>query len=382
MWVGELELRQRMRWAVGYTLHPGKSYLECSVRIVNRTPFANTMLCFANVAVSVNSNYQVIFPPDTQYVTYHGKREFASWPIATGHYSGADFGAGADVSWYSNHISANSMFAWNCEDDFFAGYDHGKQAGILSIADHHFVPGKKFWTWGNGPRGRMWDKILTDDDGPYIELMAGAYSDNQPDYSWLQPYETKSFQMYWYPFRDIDGVKKANLEAAVNVEIISNGLAKAGFCATSAHDAATVTVTSGSKTCFQENIAISPGKPHVKQIAFPRETDIHDLRFTLSAEGRELVSYSPVRLTPMETPKPVDPAARAQARSRRWKSFIWLASASNNFTPPVRRLSRIGTRRCAAIPEMRASTPPSASANSRRPVLRRRNNISTRRWSG
>jgi len=104
VWVGELELRQRMRWAVGYTLHPGKSYLECSVRVLNRTPFPNTMLCFANVAVSVNSNYQVIYPPGTQYVTYHGKREFASWPVATGRYSGADFGAGTDVSWYSNHF--------------------------------------------------------------------------------------------------------------------------------------------------------------------------------------------------------------------------------------------------------------------------------------
>ena len=52
----------------------------------------------------------------------------------------------------------------------------------MSVADHNVVPGKKFWTWGNGPRGRMWDHILTDDDGPYIELMVGAYSDNQPDY--------------------------------------------------------------------------------------------------------------------------------------------------------------------------------------------------------
>ena len=48
----------------------------------------------------------------------------------------------------------------------------------------------------------MWDKILTDDDGPYIELMVGAYSDNQPDYSWLQPDEAKSFVEYWYPFRE------------------------------------------------------------------------------------------------------------------------------------------------------------------------------------
>ncbi len=71
----------------------------------------------------------------------------------------------------------------------------------MSVSDHNIVPGKKFWTWGNGPSGKRWDATLTDDDGPYIELMTGAYSDNQPDYSWLQPYETRSFSMNWYPFR-------------------------------------------------------------------------------------------------------------------------------------------------------------------------------------
>jgi tetratricopeptide (TPR) repeat protein len=307
IWVGELELRQRMRWAVGYTLHPGKSYLECSVRILNRTPFPNTMLCFANVAVSADNDYQVIFPPSTQYVTGHGKRDFTPWPIAMGRSGGDGFPDGTDVSWYSSHPTAGSMFAWNYQDDFFAGYDHGKQAGILSIADHHFVPGKKFWTWGSGPRGHMWDHILTDDDGPYIELMVGAYSDNQPDYSWLQPYETKSFQMNWYPFRDIDGVKNANLDAAVNLEITTNHLAKVGFCVTSAHDAALVTLTSGPQILLREQISISPGKPYVKQIPLPEGADPHALHAALSADARELVSYSPVRLAPMDMPKPVVP---------------------------------------------------------------------------
>src|ERR1051326_6302614 len=218
-----------MRWAVGYTLRPGKSYLACSVRILNRTPFVNTMLCFANVAVHVDNDYQVIYPPHTQFVTFHGKREFTTWPIATTRYAGEDFSGGVDVSWYSNHVAATSMFAWNYDDDFFAGYDHGKHAGNISVADHHIVPGKKFWAWGTGPRGRMWDKILTDTDGPYIELMVGGYSDNQPDYSWLQPYETKSFQMFWYPFQKIDGVKAANLQGAVNLEISTNGAARIGF---------------------------------------------------------------------------------------------------------------------------------------------------------
>ena len=135
----------------------------------------------------VNENYQVFFPPSTQYGTYHSKTQFTKWPVSDSRYQAADFTKGVDISWYKNHITSNSIFAWNYEDDFFAGYDHGKKAGIMSVADHHMVPGKKLWTWGNGAAGRQWDHILTDNDGPYIELMVGAYSDNQPDYSWLQP---------------------------------------------------------------------------------------------------------------------------------------------------------------------------------------------------
>jgi len=119
IWVGELEIRQRMRWAVGYTLRPGKAVLEASVRILNRTPAANTMLCFANLAVHANQNYQVIFPPGTQYGAGHGKREFTAWPVSNTRYAGGDFTKGVDISWYKNHISSNSVFAWNSEEDFF-----------------------------------------------------------------------------------------------------------------------------------------------------------------------------------------------------------------------------------------------------------------------
>jgi tetratricopeptide (TPR) repeat protein len=304
VWVGELEPRQRMRWAVGYTLHPGSAVLDCSVRIVNRTPLENTMLCFANVAVHADKDYQVIFPPATQYVTYHFKREFATWPIAHGRFNGADFTAGVDVSWYKNHFNSNSMFAWNYQDDFFGGYDHGKEAGIISVADHHIVPGKKFWTWGNGPRGRMWDSILTDTDGPYIELMSGAYSDNQPDYSWLQPFEERSFSMHWYPFRDIGGVKNANLDAAANLEV-KDGVATFGFYATRSFPGADVQLKAGDKVLFDQRIDIDPGHPFTHQVPVPAGVDEHDLRVSLGAEGRELIAYSPVRLTQQPMPAPV-----------------------------------------------------------------------------
>ncbi len=304
VWVGELEVRHRTRWAVGYTLRPGRSYFEARVRILNRTPVSNTMLCFANVAVHVNEDYQVIFPPGTQHGTFHGKREFLNWPVASTVYAGADFTKGVDVSWYKNQSEANSIFAWNYTDDFFAGYDHGKQAGTMAVADHGVVPGKKVWTWGNGPRGRMWDHILTDNDGPYDELMVGAYSDNQPDYSWLQPFDVKTFSINWYPFRDLDGVKKANLEAAVNLDV-KNGTAKVGFYTTAAHSAATVLLESKTKALLRETIAIDPGKPFVQNVTLPAGIDEHDLRASISADGKELVFYSPLRLEPEPTPKPV-----------------------------------------------------------------------------
>lgn len=296
VWVGELELRHRMRWAVGYTLRPGRAYIETSLRVVNRTPVANTMLCFANVAVHASQEYQVIFPPGTQFSTGHSKRSFQHWPVPE-----AGPGAGSDMSWYKNHIPSASVFAWNYDEDFVAGYDHGKQAGTMSVADHHVVPGKKFFTWGNGTIGRTWDGILTDDDGPYLELMVGAYSDNQPDYSWMQPYETREFSMTWYPFRDIGGVKRANLQAAVNLDV-SGGNAKVGFYATSARQGAIVTLKAGNRVLLRETVSIDPGKPYTKQVPVPAGIDEHELAASLSDDGKELVSYSPVRLEPEPLP--------------------------------------------------------------------------------
>ncbi|MCU0455706.1 MAG: DUF5107 domain-containing protein [Bacteroidales bacterium] len=288
VWIGELEVRHRMRWAVGYTLRPGSSVLECSLRIVNRTPVVNTMLCFANIAVHTNENYQVIFPPRTQWSTGHSKRSYNTWPVVNG----------TDVSWYKNNRSSASWFAVNYEDDFVAGYDYGKNAGIMSVADHNIVPGKKFFTWGVGS---MWDQILTDDDGPYLEIMVGAYSDNQPDYSWMQPFEERSFSVNIYPFRGISGTKNANLDAAVNLEV-KDGKALFGFYTTRAFNNATAILKSRSGNLVAENISINPGKPYFKEISLPAGVSEHDLVASLTAEGRELISYTPVLLQQGERP--------------------------------------------------------------------------------
>ncbi len=218
IWIGETEPRQQMRWTIGITMFPGKSYYQTEVKIHNPTPLTNTFLYWANVAAHTNSNYQVIFPPSTTVATYHAKNSFTNWPFSTEVYNGEDFTKGVDISWWKNSVHQNSYFAYDLQEDFMGGYDHGKETGTVHIGDHNIVKGAKLWEWGSGVHGQATEGRLTEKDGPYVEIMVGAFSDNQPDYSWIRPYEVKSFKQYWYPVKDIQGFKNANLNGAVNLE--------------------------------------------------------------------------------------------------------------------------------------------------------------------
>ena len=308
IWLGEVELGDRMKFMLGVSVYPGKSYFEVTFRPLNATPFANSFLYFANSSVNANDNYQVIFPPSTKFGTYHAKNQFLRWPVSHEFYNRDDFTKGVDVSWYKNIVLQNSIFAVNYEDDFFGGYDHGKDAGTVIVSNVNIAPGKKFWEWGSGPNGTTWDKALTDADGPALELMAGGYSDNEPDYSWLQPYESKYLKQYWYPIRGIGGFKNANIDAAVNLEFPAKGMVKFGFNTTSSMKNARVVLNIDGKTFFEQNIDIDPGHPFVKELSIPENTTETSTKVTLlTSNGKELISYHPVEKKELPFPKVTQP---------------------------------------------------------------------------
>ena len=256
VWCNEMERMFHQKGLVGFTLRPGCAYLEINGRLSNRTPLPQTFLWWANPAVEVNDQYQSVFPPDVNAVFDHGKRAVSSFPIATGTYYKMDYSAGVDISNYRNIKVPTSYMAVNSKYDFEGGYENDTQAGMLHVASHHFSPGKKQWTWGNGDFGRAWDRNLTDcveneewekgkgksaaHDGqqediihcplsieklrpgfrPYIELMAGVYTENQPDFTWLMPYEEKQFTQYFMPYRELGVVKQATKDFIFNIEEI------------------------------------------------------------------------------------------------------------------------------------------------------------------
>ena len=217
-WVNERERMFHQQGQAGFTLCEGCAYLEIKGKLYNPTETPQTFLWWANPAVAVNDAYQSVFPPDVNAVFDHGKRAVSSFPIATGTYYKMDYSAGVDISNYKNIPVPTSYMVAKSKYNFEGGYENDTQAGMLHVADHHVSPGKKQWTWGNGDFGRAWDRALTDVDGPYIELMAGVYTENQPDFSWLMPYEEKTFTQYFMPYRELGIVKNASKDFLVNID--------------------------------------------------------------------------------------------------------------------------------------------------------------------
>jgi len=300
IWVAEHEPRHGMRWTIGITVFPGKSYFRAEGRIHNSSPFTHSFLYWANVAVHVNENYQTVFPPSAQVVTFHSKTDFTQWPVAQAGYR--DVTTGIDISWWKNVENANSFFVYNLQEDFMGGYDHGKNSGTVHVGNHHIVKGAKLWEWGSSEIGQATEARLTENSGPYAELMVGAYSDNQPDYSWIKPYEVKQWEQYWYPVRGIEGFKYANLNGAVNLEERETNSVFLGYYSTAKVANAKVILKNKDKNVFEKNIRISPDQSFSEIIKIDGTFNIADLYTQLinNSTGELLVEYQPMIRQPVK----------------------------------------------------------------------------------
>ena len=321
VWLSSHDPLSRMKGMHGVCLRPGKACIELRVRLYNTTPLTQTFLWWANIATEVNASYQSFFPEDVRHVADHAKRAISSFPQCADKYYGVDYASRArdgvpeaeqprqfrpdgtypanDLSWYANIPVPTSYMCMGTEADFFGGYDHAAKAGIVHVADHHISPGKKQWCWGNHEFGYAWDRHLTVPDAhgvyrPYIELMAGVYTDNQPDFSFLTPGETRVFSQYWYPIRAIGPAHQANADAAVslNLSVDDSPLARVGVAATSRICGAKIILNSAQGELARWNTDLAPDQPFIAEHLLPRGSTRQQLSLRVEcADGRELISY-------------------------------------------------------------------------------------------
>lgn len=310
VWVNERERMFHQQGRAGFTLRPGCAYLEIKGRLYNPTETPQTFLWWANPAVAVNEHYQSVFPPDVNAVFDHGKRAVSSFPIATGTYYKMDYSAGVDISNYKNIPVPTSYMVAASKYNFEGGYENDTHAGMLHVADHHFSPGKKQWTWGNGDFGRAWDRNLTDEDGPYIELMAGVYTENQPDFTWLMPYEEKQFTQYFLPYRELGIVKNASKDILLNVTDAGEGKARLQIFATSKQKLGIVLLSKDGKCYYSEQKELSPQTLFDEIIAI--DCNFKDIHLNIIKDDRVVMEYEaePDEVRPI--PDAAEPALRPE----------------------------------------------------------------------
>ena len=255
----------------------------------------------------------------------------SAFPLCQDHYYGVDYGRrgregvpegerpaqfgppGAyppnDLSWYANIPVPTSYMCLGSEGNFFGGYDHAADAGVVHVANHHIAPGKKQWTWGNHAFGYAWDRNLTEPDEsgtyrPYIELMAGVYTDNQPDFPSSPPARPRCSARTWYPIRAIGTVQHANIAAALHLSVAAD-IARIGIASPSVLDNATIVLSAGGVTLGSWTRSLGPDAPFTQDVKLPAGPADDALRLAvLDAGGREVIGYQPARPAGGDVPEP------------------------------------------------------------------------------
>ncbi|HZG76895.1 MAG TPA: DUF5107 domain-containing protein [Paenibacillus sp.] len=185
IFIGETDKTSELRFSVELRLHPGKAYIEQSVRIHNPTPLPQRFFFWNTASYPETDELECRYP--SKWKIDEGTRERTPWPMD----------GSVDVRWASQIRKFSSVFTSMTDEDFFGVYDNLRKRGTVHVANHREVPGKKYWAWGRAGLGTRWQRLLTDDDGPYIEHQAGDV-ETQNEYRFLRPFQSNEWKEYWF----------------------------------------------------------------------------------------------------------------------------------------------------------------------------------------
>lgn len=339
--VGTTEWVRRMKWAVAITVFPDRSCFRTRILLDNPTLTDNRAYFWANAATHAWPDTRVIFPPADH--TFAGmRRNPEPWPISHGR----------DVSWYRNTPFAHDYFC-GVPGDFHGAYNYDRDCGTVHTASRCESLGQKFWTWGTAPSGTIWEDLLTDDDGQYIEVQAGRLP-TQGDTWIFEPHSHEQWDEFWYPVQAMDGFVKANRQAAVNLEV-QDGRALMAVNTTGEYTDAEVRLLADGKQLWQKKLDLGPGTPWREEI--PVSETLETWRLDLvDSSGRQILTYStkpkPMPKPDLEPDLPTDESASAEEiylagyyALKHWKAeraetlFRKSLEKDPGFTPALRGLA-------------------------------------------
>ncbi|OGS21663.1 MAG: hypothetical protein A2252_11705 [Elusimicrobia bacterium RIFOXYA2_FULL_39_19] len=285
--VGDTDRITGMKWIVEITLYKDKSYLKLENKILNNTPFPHPYYYWTNTAIPLTPQTQYIFPESMKHAFKHGSIDVNDlvvfpWPIYKGN----------DLSWNKNIHMRYSLFAYMLSDDFFGLYHHNLDHGIIHVADHKKVPGRKIWSWGVTEDADLRTSTLTDKSGQYCEVQCGPI-ETQGEFRFLKPFTHDSWNQYWYAPKKMKGFRFANENAAVN--IIRKGTSKIELYVNTTFDMkdGRLALFVAGKTIFKRTYRITPFKPFAAVINIPKKCGNEDFVFSIKMpSGAEVIRYN------------------------------------------------------------------------------------------
>ncbi|HEY8560345.1 MAG TPA: DUF5107 domain-containing protein [Pyrinomonadaceae bacterium] len=277
--VGDTERVQGMQWAVTIRLRPGQRRVETEVTLNNRQLTPGRYWYWSTAAAPATDDMRFVYPmretyPHVFYPVYSFPRE-----------------KGVDLSTFRDVPNYLSLFARNSKRDFFGVYYEKSDWGIVHVADHRELPGKKTWTWGTDEAGDIWVDKLTDSDGQYVEFQAGRF-ETQMEHEFIAPHRVETFTEYWYPVNRLGGGwDEANRDAAARLKI-ENDRAVLSINVNARFDDAEIALENESGAVWSKKADLEPARPFSETIALPKENARNPLTVVVKSKTKsELLRY-------------------------------------------------------------------------------------------
>jgi len=213
--VGAIDLPSGTKWNVEIMVHPDKAYFETEVKWFNSTSLPCTYYHWMNAAAKSAGNLEFIYP-GSNWIGHDGMA--GDWPVDNGR----------EINFYekNNFGSYKSYHVLNSYSNFFGGYYHDDNFGFGHLCDYDEKPGKKLWIWGLSQQGMIWEDLLSDNDGQYIEFQAGKLFNQAAQNSTRTPFKHKEFAPHdadvmneiWFPVKETGGMVAASEKGILNIE--------------------------------------------------------------------------------------------------------------------------------------------------------------------
>lgn len=268
-YIGTLDLLTQTYWTIEINLPKDKAYFTTHSFWHNSTSLEQPYYTWMNAGIKADGDLQFIYPGN-KYLGHNG--EYGDWPINTKN--------GKDVSYYKNNNFGQykSYHVFGKYTDFFGGYWHDEDFGMGRYAQHSDKPGKKIWIWGLSQQGMIWEKLLTDTDGQYVEVQSGRLFNQTGGPSTFTPFKHRGFAPYstdewieyWFPVKGTKGFVQANPFGALNATV-NNGKLNLAFSPLQTFSEE-VSVEKEGEVLFASKVNFETLKLYVDSFAFSGDT--------------------------------------------------------------------------------------------------------------